>query len=110
LFMMVISLLMSMLPASLAHAATTRRVAKSGVDQGDCTATACLTIKFAINQAVAGDTIIIAAGVYTENLTIGKSLTLSGAGKDTTIIDGNRAGGVIVIPIGFTVSIVGVTL
>jgi hypothetical protein len=34
-------------------------------------------------------TIDVAAGVYTENLTIDRDLTLQGAGADITIIDGN---------------------
>ena len=39
----------------------------------------CDTIQGAVNAASSGDTIIVAAGNYPENLTLGKSLTLQGA-------------------------------
>ena len=45
------------------------------------------TIQAAINAAHDGDTIVIAAGTFKEQLTIdGKHVTLSGAGQDQTII------------------------
>ena len=56
------------------------------------------TIQAAINAAVSGDTIIVAPGVYLENIDfIGKEITVaSERGANVTIIDGNRSGPVIV--------------
>jgi hypothetical protein len=54
--------------------------------------TACKTIKHAISLASSGDTIMVAAATYTENLTIGISLKVIGSGARTTIVDG---GGVL---------------
>ena len=41
-----------------------------------------------LNNAVDGDTIILADGTYTGNITIDKKITLKGTSKDATIIDG----------------------
>ncbi len=47
------------------------------------------TIQFAVNTAVAGDTINVAAGTYNESqVLIQKSVSVIGAGAATTIIDG----------------------
>ena len=42
------------------------------------------------------DTIILAAQTYTENLTINRTLTIQGAGKTSSIINGNGGRGVTV--------------
>src|SRR5215468_5047198 len=62
----------------------------SGSNSNTCTSptTACKTIKHAISLAASGDSIIVAAATYTENLTIGISLKVIGSGAATTIIDG----------------------
>jgi len=47
------------------------------------------TIQAAINAANSGDVIDVAAGTYYENVEINKKLTVQGAGKENTIIDGS---------------------
>jgi parallel beta-helix repeat protein len=55
------------------------------------------SIQEAINTATAGDTVIVEAGTYTENVIVNKSLTLTGASAATTIIDGDGSGIVVQI-------------
>jgi len=55
------------------------------------------TIQDAINAALPGSTIIVSPGVYHENLTIDKTLNLTGEDKMTTIIDGGGNGTVVEI-------------
>lgn len=77
------------------QAGTTRYVAASGTDSGNCTSPAspCRSIQYAVNQAAAGDRILVASGTYTYNASLdpcsflvtravvcvaNKSLTISG--------------------------------
>src|ERR1051325_4218525 len=55
------------------------------------------TIQQAINAAVNGDTVLVAPGVYTENINfLGKAITVtSEAGSQVTIIDGGHLGTVV---------------
>ncbi|MCX6020343.1 MAG: hypothetical protein NTZ05_01175, partial [Chloroflexi bacterium] len=64
----------------------------SGADANDCltAGTACKTVGGAVGKAGANAHISIAAGVYSENLTISKSLTLAGESAATTILDGGQ--------------------
>ena len=46
-------------------------------------------IQDAINDASAGDTIIVHEGTYNENVVVNKALTMQGISKETTIIEGS---------------------
>ncbi len=63
----------------------TRYVAPTGNDSGSCTnpAAPCRTVQYAVNQATAGDEVLIATGVYTPGgqgqvVLLNKSVTLRG--------------------------------
>src|ERR1700747_3133731 len=72
----------------------------SGSDTDNCLSptTACKTIRHTVSLAVSGDTIRVAAAIYTENFTLDESLNILGAGASTTVIDGGGARTVITIP------------
>src|SRR5437868_1378518 len=91
----VVGLAASHLP--IASAAGPWFVDPGGSDSNDCLAsnTACLTIAGAVGKAASGDVINVAAGTYSENISIsGKVLTIIGAGP-TTIVDAGGAGRVM---------------
>jgi len=93
------------LPDATAHAAThTWFVAPTGQDNKVCTAPdkPCKTIAATLAKAARGDTIIVAAGTYPENLAITKSLSVIGAGAATTLIDGQSRGTVVTIAVPYT--------
>jgi parallel beta-helix repeat protein len=48
------------------------------------------SIQAAINNAAAGDTILVSAGTYNESLIVNKSISLIGEGIDQTIINGQN--------------------
>ncbi len=80
---LVLLLLLGM--ASAAQATDRYVAAGSGLDTGDCSvqASPCLTIQYAIDQSTAGDTIHVGVGLYAEDISIGKSITLEGAQAGT---------------------------
>jgi uncharacterized Zn-binding protein involved in type VI secretion len=87
----VIGIVLSTQSPAVIRASGTWFVAPTGNDTNDClsAATACKTISAAIGKAADGDTLIIAAGIYTERPgRVSKSLTLMGAGAEDTILDG----------------------
>jgi len=90
----------------------TRYVAPLGHDAPDCTRVAapCRTIGYAVGQAVAGDTIQIAAGLYRERVTLTTGLRLVGAGAGATVLDGGGRGAVLTTAPAWPVTLSGVTL
>lgn len=85
-----LTILYLLLSISSAQAAEIRHVAMGGVDAGDCLAAPCATLDYTIQQASAGDTILIADGIYTEaGITVDKSLLIQGESREGTIIQGD---------------------
>jgi hypothetical protein len=78
-----------------------------GSDSNNCQSprTACRTIGHAISLAGSGDSIKVAAATYTENLTVGVNLKITGASASTTIIDGGGLNTVVTIQSGVQVSL-----
>jgi len=60
------------------------------------------SIQEAINNANKGDTIFVRNGTYYENLIVDKSIILKGENRETTIIDGNGIGSVLVLTADYT--------
>lgn len=56
-----------------------------------------LTIQEAINSANVGDTIFVRSGTYYEHVIVNKTLSLIGENKETTIINGDCNGTVIIV-------------
>lgn len=69
----------------------------SGSDGNNCMAptSPCKTVGHAISLASAGDSVMVAAATYRENLTVGMSLKIVGASASTTILDGGGSNTVI---------------
>lgn len=53
------------------------------------------TIQAGVSAANPGDTVYVRRGAYTENVSIGKSLTLQGEDRKNTIVDGGGSGSVV---------------
>jgi hypothetical protein len=66
-------------------------------NSGKTAATACKTIGHVISLSSAGDSILVAAATYRENLKIISDLTIVGAAAPTTIIDGGHTAAVVTI-------------
>jgi hypothetical protein len=90
-------LLLALVP--VASATTLYVNGVTGSDSNDCllATTACETIGHAISLAHSGDSIRVASATYKENLSIGKSLTITGAGVATTVIDGGGGNTVVTV-------------
>ncbi len=100
-----------LLGAVRADAATTLQVAPAGNDSGDCVASACATIGYAVGQAATDDTIEVATGHYDEGFEITvPGLTLRGAPGGGTVIGPAGAGVVARTAITLADGVDGVTL
>jgi hypothetical protein len=87
--------LMSALPVAAAGVSFYVATTGDNTNDGLSWQTAWQDIQYAINQAGAGDTINVAAGIYNENITLKDGVAVLGAGADVTIIDGGGNGTVI---------------
>src|SRR5215469_16266335 len=92
---MVLSLVLT--PAALASTWYVNGVSGNNSHNCPSPSTACKTIGHAISLASSGGTIKVAAAIYYEHLSVGRSLNLNGSGAMTTIIDGRCGGTVITI-------------
>jgi hypothetical protein len=86
----VIALLAGMLTTIQASAADpTRYVAINGTDNATCSQNApCLHVQHAVDVAGTGDTVRVGPGTYVEQVLVGKSVRILGAGIDSTVIKG----------------------
>jgi len=58
------------------------------------------TVTAGVANATAGDTVVIAAGFYPENVVVGKNLTIRGAGTGSTIMEGQGLDSVFTVVSG----------
>jgi pectin methylesterase-like acyl-CoA thioesterase len=96
--MLIVALLMPSAPATGAGALAPSALTATSPSLASAAATLCVapegangcfaTIQAAVNAAISGDTITVAAGTYRELVTInGKTLTITGAGPTATIVE-----------------------
>ena len=107
-FVATVFLVLALATAGVRASPDTLYVATTGSDSGNNCRTQgspCASIGHAISQAFSDDTIKVAQGTYTENITINKNVALEGGYESTgwtrdiqtyqTVIDGNQSGTVV---------------
>lgn len=107
----VISLFLASVPSALAN--TTWYVnGATGTDVDDCLSntTPCKTIGHTVSLALSGDSILVDAATYAENLIVDKNLNILGSSAGTTIIDGGGIGTVVTISSTTAVILSGLTI
>jgi hypothetical protein len=106
---------------ALVLSGVTRYVSTTGSDANPCSlASPCKTVQHTINIAGSGDTISIAAGTYTEDISLTTNLALVGAAPaspvvgppspTTTISGAGLAGSVVTVPVTVTATLTGLTI
>jgi predicted outer membrane repeat protein len=93
---LLVLLVQGLLLATWGHCQTTRYVANGGSDfENLCSSAAnpCATIGRAVDVAVSGDPVQVAAGIYTETLDINKSIAILGEDRENTIIQAHAHAG-----------------
>jgi len=68
------------------------------------------TVTAGVANATAGDTVVIAAGFYPENVVVGKNLTIRGAGTGSTIMEGQGLDSVFTVVSGADVTFEDLTI
>ena len=87
----VAQLITALIASTLASLSIAAAGASAATTDFVCPVCSYTTIQSAINAAGTGDTIKVAAGVYTETLDVNKSVTIEGAGAGNTIIEADTA-------------------
>ncbi len=79
-FAMFVATLFYLLMVPFLGISQNRYVSTSGVNTGDCSlpGSPCLTIQYAVDQAIIGDNINVGMGTYNENVNINQSVSLLG--------------------------------
>ena len=87
-------------------------VSPAGSDANACynPAVPCRTIGAALALAAPGDTVNLAAGVYTERLRLTRPVTLAGSSRQYTVISGGGEGTVITVAAPARVALSGLTV
>jgi hypothetical protein len=110
---LLLGLLVPAMAVHIAGAATINVNGATGTDSPTCGASSapCKTIGYAVTtRAGNGDAINVAAGTYTESVTIAKPVTITGAGQNATKVDGGNANQVLHINPGANVAIHALTV